>query len=780
MPYDQFLIEQLAGDLLPDRTQDQLIATGFLRNSMLNEEGGVDPEQFRMEAMFDRMDAIGKSILGVTIQCCQCHSHKYDPISQEEYYRMFAFINNSHEHTAVVYSPAELLQRDGLAARIAAVESRMMQEMPDWQARMHAWEDSVRDDQPDWKVLKIENSSGSNSERYYTQSDGSILAQGYAPSRYASKFAVNVDNETLHAIRLELLTDPNLPAGGPGRGLNGLFALSEIKLVASSLKDPKQTKTVKFVKATADYGNKHRQLTAREHRAKDGTSGFTGPVSYAIDGDNLTAWGADAGAGRRNQPRKAVFVAEENFAYPEGTRLEFQFVQQHGGWNSDDNQTLNLGRFRVSVVDRKEVAADPIPKSVRDLFDVPRPDRTAEQTQTIFSFWRTTVPTWRDANAEIESLWQLHPEGAMQLVMKERIKEPRQTHYLARGDFLSPKERLDPGVPAILNPLPQDAPANRLTFAKWIADRKSPTVARAAVNRAWHAFFGTGIVATSEDLGSQGEAPSHPELLDWLAVEFMDQGWSMKQLHRTIVMSATYQQHARTNADLLEKDPYNRLLAHGPRFRVDGELVRDIALSASGLLNLKMGGPGVYPPSSEFLYLPPASYGPKYWPSDLAGPDRYRRALYTFRFRSVPHPALKNFDTPNGDAACVRRDRSNTPLQALTTLNEPLFLEAAQALALKTIQQGGNKDADRIRFAFRSCLTRDPTVDESKRLERLLLAQRQRLESGELDAAALVSDESGRPAVKLPPGGGITLSSLAEWTIVCRVVLNLDETITKE
>ena len=349
LPYDQFIIDQLAGDLRPNRTQDQLIATGFLRNSMLNEEGGVDPEQFRMEAMFDRMDAVGKSILGLTIQCCQCHSHKYDPITQEEYYRMFAFLNNSHEHTAMVYSQAELLQRDGLMARIAAIESQMKEDVPDWQSQMHAWEDSVRGDQPSWQVLAIENSSGSNSERYYTQSDGSILAQGYAPSRYTSKFAVDVDTESMRAIRLEMLTDPNLPAGGPGRGLNGLFALTEIKLVASSIKDAEKKKTVKFVKATADYSNPHRQLTAREHKANDGTSGFTGPVSYAIDDDDLTAWGTDAGAGRRNQSRKAVFVAAEDFAYPEGTRLDFQFVQQHGGANSDDNQSLNLGRFRVSV-----------------------------------------------------------------------------------------------------------------------------------------------------------------------------------------------------------------------------------------------------------------------------------------------------------------------------------------------------------------------------------------------------------------------------------------------
>ncbi len=780
LPYDQFLIDQLAGDLLPNRTQDQLIATGFLRNSMVNEEGGVDPEQFRMEAMFDRMDAIGKGILGLTIQCSQCHSHKYDPISQHEYYQMLAFINNSDEHTAVVFSQEEQLQRDGLAGRIEAIERQMKQDMPDWRSGMSAWEDSVRDHQSNWEILNIKNSSGSNSERYYTQSDGSILAQGYAPSRNTSKFAVEVPHKHMRAIQLEMLTDPNLPASGPGRGVYGLFALSEIKLTASSIADPQQRKTVKFIRATADYSNPHRHLTMRIHKSKDGTSGFTGPVSYAIDGDIKTAWGTDAGPVRRNQSRKAVFVAEEDFAYTEGTRLEFQFLQQHGGWNSNDNQTLNLGRFRVSVSEREDVTADPIPQAVRQIIQVPHNNRTESQQQTLFSYWRTTVDQWRDANAEIDSLWQLHPEGSMQLVMKERVQEPRQTHFLARGDFLSPKEKMTPGVPGVLNALPENSSTSRVDFAKWIADRNSPTVARAAVNRAWYAFFGTGIVATTEDLGSQGEAPSHPKLLDWLSVEFMDQGWSMKQLHRIIVMSGTYQQDSRTSEELLLKDPYNRLVAHGPRFRVDGELVRDITLKVSGLLNPQLGGPGVYPPSAEFLYQAPASYGAKHWPSHLAGDQKYRRALYTFRYRSVPYPVLKNFDTPNGDAACVRRDRSNTPLQALTTLNEPLFLECSQALALKTIQQGGSKDAQRIRFAFRTCLTREPTEEEFKRLESLLLTQRRRLQSGELNAATLLENESGKPAVKPPPGVVISPNSLAEWMIVSRVLLNLDETITKE
>ncbi len=779
LPFDQFVIEQIAGDMLENPTQDQIIATGFLRNSMLNEEGGIDPEQFRMEAMFDRMDAIGKSIMGLTIQCCQCHSHKYDPITQTDYYRMFAFLNNSYEHNAIVYSPEEEIQIAGIRYQIREIEAKLKQSMPEWQKQMQRWEESVKNNQPNWKVLNIKNSTGSNSQRYYTQSDGSILSQGYAPARFTGQFAVTVDDKQMNAIRLELLVDPRLPANGPGRGLNGMLALSEFKLYVSSAKTPDKKQLVKFVNVTADYSNEHHQLSPEYYMATDGTTGFTGPVTYAIDGDNKTAWGIDAGPALRNQSRKAVFVAEKNFAFPEGTRLEFHLVQMHGGWNSNDNQTLNLGRFRISVSDQKDVTADPVPATVREILDIPREKRTADQNEAVFSYWRTTVDQWKTENDRIARLWKLHPEGTMQLVMMERTTEPRETYYLERGDFLKPKQKVTAGVPAIMNPLPKNEPLNRLTFARWLVDRNSPTVARAAVNRAWQAFFGRGIVATSEDLGSQGEAPTHPQLLDWLAVELMDNGWSMKKLHRMIVLSATYQQTSNTTPELLEKDPYNRLLAHGPRFRVDGEIVRDIALSASGLINLKMGGPGVYPPSAKFLYLPPASYGTKRWPDELAGNSKYRRALYTFRYRSVPYPVLKNFDTPNGDASCVRRDRSNTPLQALTTLNETLFMECAQGLALKTIQQGGKKDDQRIKFAFRSCLTRSPTEEELKVLTDLLHSQRKRIQSGEIDAKALITDQAGRKVVVPPTNVKISDSDMALWTILSRVILNLDETISK-
>jgi hypothetical protein len=387
----------------------------------------------------------------------------------------------------------------------------------------------------------------------------------------------------------------------------------------------------------------------------------------------------------------------------------------------------------------------------------------------VFRYWRTTVPAWQSANAVLDDLWRTHPQGASQLVLAER-DAMRGTHRLNRGDFLKPAEAVAPGVPAFLHALPTGAPANRLTFARWLADRNSPTTARAIVNRVWQSYFGSGLVTTPEDFGVQGDAPSHPELLDWLAVEFMDSGWSFKHLHRLIAMSATYRQSSAVAPRLLTRDPDNRLLARGPRFRVTAEAVRDIALAASGLLHERIGGPSVHPPAPDFLFTPPASYGPKTWQTD-SGPDRYRRAVYTFRFRSVPYPMLQNFDAPNGDFACVRRVRSNTPLQALTTLNEPLFVECAQALAAATIRDCHGDDDAKIAWAFRRCAARAPQTDEVAVLREFLRAQQRRFAAGELNAQALLGESAAAN------GNAVELAS---YTALARVLLNLDETLTKE
>ncbi len=763
LPYDQFVIEQIAGDLLPNPTQDQLVATGFLRNSMINEEGGIDPEQFRMEAMFDRMDAIGKAVLGVTVQCAQCHNHKFDPLTQEEYYRLFAFLNNAHEGTDTVYTAEQQAQRAKIFGEVRAIEEGLRHRTPDWRERMAAWEESVRDDQPDWTVF-VPHHEEPSGQKYHYYDDGSVLAQGYAPTRHDLLMEAKLDVRGVRAFRLELLMDPALPRRGPGRSIFGTTALTEFEVEVAPADKPDDKKKLKFSNATADVNPPMSMLDLFLFPDRDGKRRILGDVGFAIDGFDMSAWSIDNGPARRNQPRKAVFRLDEPIDIEGEAIVTVNLSQKHGGYNSDDNQNLNLGRFRLAMTKAEDAVADPLPKDVRDILAVPARERSPAQERQVFRYWRTTVSEWAEANDRIEKLLDEHPEGSTQLVLRER-DDPRMTHRLERGDFLKPKEAVQPGVPKFLHALEVKSEPNRLDFARWLVSEKSPTTARAIVNRVWQSYFGTGLVETSEDLGKQAPAPSHPELLDWLAVDFMDRGWSLKELHRLIVNSSAYRQDSAVTPALLEKDPSNRLISRGPRFRVEGEIVRDIALASSGLLTEKLGGPPVYPPAPEFLFLPPVSYGPKRWYVE-EDEDRYRRSLYTFRYRSAPYPVLDTFDTPNGDAACVRRARSNSPLQALATLNETLFLEAARALATEAIEHGAD-DKSKLDYAFRSALTRRPTAPESETLLALLDAQRARFGSGELKPEEFA-------------GTGPQPVERAAWTAVSRVLLNLDETITKE
>jgi mono/diheme cytochrome c family protein len=831
LPYDQFVIQQIAGDLLPEThnaiaTQAQRVATGFLRNSMINEEGGIDPEQFRMEAMFDRMDAIGKAVLGLTVQCAQCHNHKYDPFTHEDYYRIFAFLNDCHEANIAAYTADEQMRRADIFRRVGEVEAELQRQMPDWAQRMARWEEEVTRDQPQWTTLQTTEDDPSGGQKMYRMKDGSYLCQGYAPTKHTVTVTISTKEPKITAFRLEQLNDPNLPLGGPGRSIKGTSALTEFKVTLRPLgKDGKpqgQVQTVKFVKAVADANPSEKPLEAIfDDRSKK--SRITGPVGFAIDGKDETAWCTDIGPGRRNRPCQAVFVPEEPIEMADGCEIQFHLVQNHGGWNSDDNQNHNLGRFRLSITGSANAVEKFIPARAREVLRIAREQRSPAQKAALFSAWRTAVADWKEANDRIEALWRQHPEGSSQLALAAR-EEPRTTSLLHRGDFLKPVRPVTAGVPSFLHPLPAvgrisnpsdnatgrignpsyENASDRLTFARWLVDRNSPTAARALVNRVWQTYFGIGLVSTSEDLGSQCEPPSHPELLDWLAVEFMEPevgaasraapkasresaqpvplgsrdlpGWSLKHLHRLIVTSSTYRQSSRVTPELLKRDPYNRLLARGPRFRVEAEAVRDIALAASGLLDQRLGGPSVYPPAPDFLFLPPASYGPKVWKESQGG-DRYRRALYTFRFRSVPYPALQNFDAPNGDFACVRRVRSNTPLAALTSLNEPAFVECAQALALKTLREGGSNDEERLSYAFRRCISRSPAAEEQSELLGFLRRQVLRFSEPGAKPWDVAAADPAKPP-QLPPG--VTPPQLAAWTALSRVLLNLDETVTKE
>ena len=769
LPFDQFAIEQVAGDLLPNATQDQIVATGFLRMSMLNEEGGVDPEQFRMDAMFDRVDAVGKAFLGLSIACAQCHDHKYDPISQEEYYRLFAFLNNDHEAQRVVYTAKELMAINGLRSQMAEVDARLKEANRGWEKSLAKWEEQQKE--PAWKTLAVENVND-GSQRYIPQKDGSILAQGYAPTKFSTLFRAASPVNAITAFRLELLNDPNLPCNGPGRSFKGTAALTEfnVEVEVEKAGGSRQKQKVRFAKASADYGNPER-LLEKEFDDKSDKRRVTGPAAFAIDGDDLTAWGIDAGPGRRNAPRAAVFVPEKPVAVPAGGTLHFALRQMHGGWNSDDHMNNNLGRFRLSVTDERLSASDPLPPLMRAAMAIPTAKRTPAQVATVFAAWRAAAH--KDANDKVEALWKQWPEGSSSLVTESR-DEARPTAILKRGSFLKPGAKVDAGVPQFLHPLPKDADGSRLSLAKWLVDQRSPTTSRAIVNRVWQTYFGNGLMTTPEEFGTQGEKPIHPELLDWLAVEFVEAGWSFKKLHKQIVTSATYKQSSRVTPELLKTDPENKLLGRGARFRAEGEVVRDIALAASGLLNRKVGGPSVYTPAPDFLFKPPASYGPFEW-IEAKGDDRYRRALYTFRRRSTPYPALTVFDVPVGEASCVKRTRTNTPLAALTALNETIFVECARALGKRAVLEGGPTDTERLTHAFRLCVSRTPTADELAILAKLLEKSRTRFEEGVANASEVAT---GAKDAEKPDG--LTLTDWAAFALVARVLLNLDETLTKE
>ncbi|HKQ39694.1 MAG TPA: DUF1549 and DUF1553 domain-containing protein [Verrucomicrobiae bacterium] len=754
MRFDQFTIEQLAGDLLPNPTVEQRIATGFLRNSMLNQEGGIEPEQFRVEALTDRMDAIGKSFLGLTIACAQCHDHKYDPILQKDYFRLLSFINNDDEPFIEVPTSEQRKQREDLLAKVRALEDKARD--PEKQT---AWEESVRDAAGDWTVL-IPREWHNFATKYERQSDGSLLGGGDVKPGAVTHVWTETTLTNITGFRIEALMHPNLPYGGPGLVARGSFLLKEFTAEAYALQNPTVTNKLKFRGTIADME----------------APGF--PIAKAIDGDTEKGgWTAASVPVRRNSEHRAVFETEQPISgFPGGTVLKFTVYQKHSngdGHNGAIDKDTGLdshafGRFRISATTQTTpLKVDPLTPAQRNILAIPASQRTPDQQRKL-----ATAFLYRDVSfaKKVDQVLTNWPYAATTLALQQRT-DPRETRLWKRGDWQRPAEKMEPGVPAFLHPLPANAPLNRLGLAQWIVDRNSPTTARVMVNRIWQTYFGQGLVTTPEDFGTRVETPSHPELLDWLACEFMDRGWSFKAMHRLITASATYKQSSRVTPELYQKDPYNKLLARGPRFRVDAETVQDIALYAGGLLNLKVGGPSVRPPI-------PASvadtvYGGFSWP-ESTGEDRYRRAMYTFWKRALPFPALLAFDTPTAEFSCTRRVRSNTPLQALTTLNEKTFVEAAQAMGLRVYKEGGADERSRAIYAFRLCNGRAPTDSELKSLLAFWNEQYHYFEDRTSDALTVAL---GDPK-KIPSDAN--LHKVAAWAMVSRAILNLDESITKE
>jgi hypothetical protein len=952
LPFNQFTIEQIAGDMLDNASTSQRAATGFHRNTMVNEEGGIDVEEFRYESVVDRLKTTGTVFLGLTVGCCQCHDHKYDPISQREYYQMFSFLNNADEPEMPVPSEEDMRKRAKILAKISRIEDRLEAEFPPYENHRI------------WTPLDASQYSGTGGALLTKLEDHSLLAIGANPSEATYQMVVETPLEGIDAFRVEALVEPRLDATGPGRAPNGNFVLSEFRVTAMPLVGSDACQAVEFATAEADVSQE----------------GF--PAAAAFDGDLKTGWAVDDKSDDLKHDRTALFKTKEKISVPGGAKLIFTLIQAFGGqhtlgrfrisagsterlhehpelaeddqrkqhlaeklaeweaelapnarhwtildpssFSSENHATLTklpdtsilatgdkpnrdtyrlefetplsgitalrletlphpslpyngpgrgnvmgkgdfmlsettlaarplvaaatgdipggtvewqsvseapyeeghtveksidgvpdtgwtikagegithtavfelkqpvgfasgaklswvlaqkflhqstIGRFRVSVTtDPLPAKATGLPSSIEAILATAKENRSSEQLASLKKYYLGIAPDLEEQHARIAKLRESIPSFPTTLVMQERAL-PRATHVHIRGEFLREGVAVTPGVPAILHPLPEGEPPNRLTFAKWLVDEKNPLVGRVIMNRLWQAYFGRGLVFTAGDFGKQGEPPSHPELLDWLATEFPSQGWSLKAMHRLIVTSATYRQASQITPDLYTRDPSNVLLARGPRFRVESEMVRDIALSSSGLLNPQIGGPSVFPPQPEGVT--ELAYGSPKWPAS-EGKDRYRRALYTHLKRTALYPGLTLFDTPPPDTTCPRRVRSNTPLQALTVLNDEVYVEAAKALAKRVVEEGPADPEGRIRYAFRLCLTRPPVQKEVDQLVEFHDKQRDRFLTETGEATKLASlDVSGSAS-------DTDKAEQAAWTTVARVLLNLDETVTKE
>ncbi|MFZ4764599.1 MAG: PSD1 and planctomycete cytochrome C domain-containing protein [Roseimicrobium sp.] len=738
MPFDQFSIKQLAGDMLPDASAADLIATGFHRNTMLNEEGGIDPNEYRFYAMVDRVGVTGTTWLGLTMNCCQCHTHKYDPILHSDFYRVMALLNNADEPAYYIPTPEIAAQQKARADTIAKLEAALPSQFPGGkealEKRFAEWLADEQKTASQWQIIRP---TGMKTTMPHLEQlpDGFVLGSGDISKSDVYDLSFKAPVKGVTAIRLEVASHPSLPNDGPGltnyEGPLGGFFLSELQAFQNGQRLP-------LARAAATNEEEEDRISdaaatnpKSKAKAKAAAKKKTNTAAAALDGEMSSGWQVLGGYGVQHA---AVFHFEHPVDLTHGIDLKMLFEKHFA---------CPLGHFRLSVTSSDHATATGHPHEVEDAL------ATNDQAQRDLLQRRflETTPEMKAAVAPLMAARKRLPRGQATLVMQERpASNPRATHRYHRGEYLSPKEEVPPGVPAFLPALPKDATATRLTFAKWLFTPEHPLTARVTVNRQWQAFFGRGLVKSLEDFGYQSEPPSHPELLDWLATKFIKQGWSMKKLHRLIVTSATYQQSSRTTPELARKDPENILLARGARFRLDAEIIRDSALQAAGVLSPKMGGPGVYPPQPASVTTE-GTYGKVEWKTS-EGEDRYRRSLYTFIKRTAPFAMATTFDAPTGEACLAKRDVSNSPLQALTLLNDQMFLEAAQAMAKKVIAES-HSDDDRLQNLFRRCVTRPPAAEEMALLKTFLQKQRDKNLEGE-----------------------------ALWTAVCRAVLNLDEAVT--
>ena len=791
MPFTQFTIEQLAGDLLPNATESQRVATGFNRNAPTNVEAGTDPEETRVNQVHDRVSTLGTVWLGSTLECAQCHDHKYDPISQRDYYGLFAFFNSTELEadrtnpkvpgsiqfkgpTMELHDAASSGERAAIVTRLAAVTGQLAALEKSAAAGQAAWESTFAQTAAQARqahVLTPDDFDSTGGATHEILGDKSILVSGEpAPDKDTYLIEVRTALTDIRAFKLEALAHDSLPGKGPGRGdatrpnfvLNNFIVTAAPAVVgqASSPASPtgvparrsSESETpVKFTTATASFSQ----------------ANF--PVANLLKTDNDARTGGWAISPQFHKSHWAQFVTAAPIGFPGGTVLRFKLEQNFGA-------SRTIGRLRLTAL-TGSVGGTALPSEVAEALKLPAAQRTAQQAKALADFRLKDNAEHARLDAERTRLeTDLRKlKAPTTLVMREVA--PRMSTLFMRGEFRTPGDKVEPHTPAVLHPFRvgsgaggTPAPLTRLDLAQWLVSRENPLVARVVVNRWWAELFGHGLVTTPEDFGIKGEPPTHPELLDWLAVEFMDNGWSMKKLLKTIVTSAAYRQSSRITPELFARDDQNLLYARGPRHRLDAEMIRDNALAIAGLLNTKQGGAPIHPYQPDGLWVKVG--GQRYDYVVSPGEEKYRRGLYVVWKRGAPYPSFVNFDASARLACRVKRPQSNTPLQALTLMNDPVYVEAAMAFAKRVLTEQTNASAiERLAHGFRLVTSRAPRAEELATLASLLTTER---------TARAAEPKTAREFIgkfELPPG--VTGEEFAAWYAVATTLLNLDETITK-
>ena len=882
LPYDQFTVEQLAGDLLPEATTDQLLATAFHRNTLTNTLGGTIDEEFRVVAVKDRTNTTGQVWMGLTVGCAQCHTHKFDPITQTEYYQLFAIFNQTEDNDRPSEAPRvptptreELAERRALDAQVAAAEKAIANRPEEFYRRQREWEKLVATG-IEWHTLKPTQAIASSGTELEIDGGGAIHARGKTARTDTYTITLPRPAEVITALRIDTLpdsgqvknfvindillsVDPSDPAPPPARyvrielaGKKKILHLAEVEVYSGGKNVApagiaKQSSTdFGGPAALAIDGNQdgvftHRSVThtsvqdnpwweldlktarpigrlAIHSRSDNGLfNRHDGFEILLLDQDHRPLWKRAiprakahhelAVDGSRSVPLKNASTTFAQDRFPASAAIDGD-ADSHSGWavgpQHGKSQSLafevdrsigqaggtltltltqnyadhTLGHFQV----RATASPDPrplLPGEVSAALAVAPASRSAGQEKLISDHYAASDPWTMTKIKEITELRGkiagLRPTTTP--IMRDLPPEKhRKTHLMVKGNYLQPGEEVVAGVPAAFHPLklePGKRP-DRLALAQWIIDPENPLTARVAANRFWAKLFGTGLVETEEDFGSQGTFPSHPELLDWLALHYRDDlRWDTKAFLKTIVMSSTYRQSNRFTAAHLASDPKNRLLARGPRFRLEAEMVRDQALVTSGLRSEKMFGPSVFPPQPAGLWRA-AFNGERQWKTS-EGDDRYRRGIYTFLRRSVPYPSMITFDAPNREICSVRRIRTNTPLQAFVTLNDPAYVEIAQALARRIIREGGSNTDSRIRHGLKLCLLRAPAPEQVAAIGKLYASELAHYQNAATGAKALATDPFGPLAKDFPASE----AEAAAWTVVANVLLNLDAMMMK-